>query len=249
MSASPGIIAYRIAFELTPVMLTRGLAGGIPGGMLPLIALTQAVNFTAGLLGGSSDLDLNNYFASFYPLAGSTLVQNDIGEYTFANAAVAANAIIAQPLKVSLMMLCPAKGEGGYGLKIATMTALQATLAQHSAMGGTFTVLTPSFSYTNTILRNMEDVSPSPSVGGTRQPQVMWRLDFEMPLVSQQQAQQAQNSTMSKISSGVQTDGSQSGLSSAVGVPSTVTTPAIAPSAGTPSGGVAGLAPTGGLGG
>src|SRR5262249_8952902 len=142
MGISPGLDAYRLTFEISPIVLTGGLAGSF-GGALPIIALTETLNFTAGLLSGGADLSLDDFFAHFYPLPGSTLVDNRFGEYPFANQAVAANARIAQPLIVSLRMVCPVKAEGGYALKLATMTALKAALALHEGMGGTYTVATP----------------------------------------------------------------------------------------------------------
>ena len=66
---------------------------------------------------------------------------------------VAANAVITDPLRINIRMDCPAKGNGEYVTKLATLTALQATLSAHNAAGGLYTIATPSFIYTNTILR------------------------------------------------------------------------------------------------
>jgi len=75
---------------------------------------------------------------------------------------------------------CPATGETPFSLKIATLMALQAFIQNHINAGGTFTVLTPSYTYTNCLLTNFVDVS----TGETNQAQVSWQLDFIQPLLT-----------------------------------------------------------------
>lgn len=227
MSVSPGLVAYKFSFQLSPIILTGGLAGGIPGGMLPIIAITEALNFTVGLLSSGANIGLDDFFANWQPLPGSTLIDNQIGKYPFANQAVAANALIAQPKNVSMLMMCPARGTLGYGTKLATMLALQAALDQHNKSGGTYIVATPSYFFTNCILLRVVDAS----VSSTKQVQNAWRFDFERPLLTLEEAQQAQNSLMSKITNGTPIDGqpSTSGLASTVGNPSSAVTPTLIP--------------------
>lgn len=233
-SLSPGQAAYKLSFELCPIILTGGVAGLIPGGMLPIISVTEALNFTEGLLSGGDVLDTDDFFAHFMPLTGSSLIANDIGRYPMANQAVAANAIISQPLTVSLKMVCPAKDGAGYASKLATLLALQATLKQHNNSGGTYIVATPSYFYTNCIMLSMRDVSSS----GTKQPQTEWEFNFEQPLLTLDSAQQVQNSLMGRISSGVPIPGTPtwSGLPPTVGVPNSLATPALVPAASGPAG-------------
>jgi hypothetical protein len=152
---------------------------------------------------------------------------------------VAANAVVTNPLKVSLLMEAPAQANGGtdYVTKLAVMTALKLTLDQHQQAGGLYTVATPAYVWDNGILLMLHDASN----GSTNQAQVTWQWDFVFPLVTLAQAQQAQNAMMSKISAGVPTDGATSGLSSTSGVPGTLATPSVAPSAsGVGGAGVAG---------
>lgn len=237
MSYSAGEIAFKLSFQVSPIILTGGIASNIIGGMLPLVSITDALGFTEGLLSGGNTA-IDSYFANFQPEPGGTIIDFEAAKYPFANQAVAANAIIANALNISLVMFAPAAGDSGYALKLATITALQATLQQHSMSGGTYTVATPSYYYTNCLLLKVYDVSTPQS----KQPQIAWRWEFTQPLLTQQQAQQAQNSMMSKISGGVQTDGSLSG-SSTIGAPQTLATPSISPAAsGTSSAGVAGPA-------
>lgn len=226
---SPGQAAYKLTFQLSPLIMTGGVASMIPGGMLPLISITQAVNFTFGLLNGADEIDLDNFFANFQPVPGATLIDNTIGSYPFANQAVAANAIIAQPLKVALLMICPARDTAGYATKLATMMALQATFAQHNASGGTYTIATPSFFYTDCIMGPMTDVTP----GASKQVQAAWRIDFVKPLLTLAQAAEAQNALMSKISAGTSFDGapSWSGLGQSVGVPQSLAAASVIPAA------------------
>lgn len=241
-ATSPGQAAFKLTFQLSPIIMTGGLASLIPGGMLPLLSVSQAIDFTFGLLSGSSDLDLDNFFANYKPLPGATLIDNQIGMYPFANQATAANAIIAQPLKVSLMMIAPARDTAGYATKLATMMAMQASFAQHNAQGGLYTVCTPSFFYTDCIMTNMVDVTP----GESKQVQVAWRFDFVKPLVTLAQAAQAQGTLMSKISGGTAFSGppTWSGLGTTVGAPQTAVAPGLIPAATSPAG--AGTAPLAG---
>lgn len=226
---NPGLAAFKLSFNISPIILTGGVAGLIPGGMLPIISITEALNFGIGLLGGGGeDIDLDSFFCYFQPLGGSTFIDQQIGQYPFANQAVAANATIAQPLTVSMEMICPVREAFGYASKLATMTALQNTLAQHNASGGTYTVATPSRFYDNCILLRMVDTSG----GNSKQAQERWRLDFVQPLLTLQQAEQAQNSLMGKISAGVPVGGDPpgwSGLPPTVGIPPSLAGPGVVP--------------------
>ena len=40
---------YKLGFEISPVILCDGIAQAIPGGMLPIVALTQSASFVTGL--------------------------------------------------------------------------------------------------------------------------------------------------------------------------------------------------------
>lgn len=233
-ASSIGEAAYKLGFQLSPIILVGGIATGIPGSMLPIIAITEAVNFTTGLLSGADDLDLNNFFANFKPIPGSSLIDNQIGQYPFANQAVAANAIIAQPLRISLLMECPVRAPFGYPAKLATMIALQKVLAQHNASGGVYTVATPVYFYDNCIMTGMRDVTG----GDSKQVQWAYQIDFEQPLLTENQAAQAQNSLMSRISNASQISGqpSYSGLPPTVGVPPSLATGTLVPAASGASG-------------
>ena len=176
----------------------------LPGGALPIISITEALNFTAGLLTGGNDLtNLDDFFAHFVPLPNSTLIDQQIGHYPFANQSVAANAVIPQPLTISLRMICPARGPGGYALKLATITALQATLKQHNISGGTYIVATPSAFYPNCVMLDLKDTS----AGFDVQAQNTYQWDFEAPLLTLQDAQAAQNNLLSQITAGAPING------------------------------------------
>lgn len=244
MSITAGRAVFRMAFQLSPIVLVGGIAQNIPGQMLPIIAITEALNFVDGLLSNGGDVNLDNFFANFQPVQGSTLVANQIGTYPFANQAVAANALIAQPLTLSMLMICPARNDFGWATKLATMMALQNALKQHNASGGTYIVITPSFIYRNLIMTQMTDVSNP----GSHQAQNAWQLDFVAPLLTLEEAEAAQNSLMSKISSGTQLTGAPtwSGLGPTVSETgaNAVGAPAIIPSAGvTPASGISPLIP------
>lgn len=231
MGVSAGRAAWNLAFSVTPILLTRGIATGIRGGILPILALTDAARLATGLLSGAN-INPDEFFAQYSPLPGATLISQQAAMYPLANQAIAANAVITQPLTISMLMTCPARpgsiaagvaggiagsllpttaaglggsalagvgAIGGYAGKLATLTALQSTLAQHNNQGGTYSVVTPAFIYTDCIMTSMRDVSS----GGTNQKQLMWQLDFIQPLVSISAAQSALNSLMQKIQSQV----------------------------------------------
>lgn len=230
---SIGGTAFQLAFEISPIILTGGLAQNVPGGMLPIVSLTEAANFVTGLLSGGDAFNLDNFFAHFVPTAGATLIDQVIGEYPFANQGVAGNAVITKPLMVSLRMICPANARGGYISKLATMIALQSAIAQHNVSGGTYTVVTPAALWTDLVMLGLRDVSANSSA----QAQTEWQWDFRKPLLTQAQADQAQNNLMSKISGGtaVQADGSGgvswSGIAQTVGTPPSLAAPGVIPAA------------------
>lgn len=226
---SPGETLYKLAYQISPIILTGGAASFIPGGLMPIVALTEAANFVTGLLSGGTEASLDSFFCHFMPMPGGTIIDNQVGEYPFANQTVAANAIIAQPLRISMKMICPVKGEGGYVTKLATLIALQTALTNHNATGGTYTIATPAYLYTNCIMTAFRDITS----GETRQPQSEWQIDFVQPLLTLSQAASALNSLMSKISSGLPTDLSLSGIASAVGLPPSGIGPSLIPSAST----------------
>lgn len=193
---------FKLGYEISPVILVNGIASQIPGQMLPIVAITQAGDFTTGLLSGDAvPPSLDNYFAHWKPLPGTTMVSSQVGMYPFANQAVAGNAIIAQPLNISMLMNCPVQTAGGYTGKLATLTVLAQILAAHNAQGGTYTVVTPSQYYPNCILTLMRDVSG----GESKQVQHTWQFDFTQPLITLNAAAQVLNGLMSKINDGLPT--------------------------------------------
>jgi hypothetical protein len=212
---SLGRTLYQLGFEISPVILVNGIASQIPFQMLPIVALTQAADFTLGLLSGTDVLDLDQFLCHWKPLPGTTLISNQVGMYPFANQSVAANAVIAQPLAISMLMVCPAQIEGGYAAKLATLTVLQQMLVMHNQSGGTYTIATPGQFYTGCLLTSVKDVS----AGDSKQPQHTWQFDFIQPLTTINQATQVYNSLMSKIAGGLPTSQtpSWSGLTSTTG--------------------------------
>lgn len=232
MAISAGYVATKTAYEITPIILTRGIATSV-GGYLPIVALTQlgfgsglgiagaAVSAIATLATGGNPLNLNNFFANFQPMAGATLINNQIATYPFANQAVAANAIITQPLAISMVMYCPVRETLGYATKLAIMISLQNTLSQHNISGGTYSVVTPSYIYTDCIMTGMRAIDG----GDSKQVQYAWQLDFSQPLVSTQAAATAQNSLMQSLANGTPVGGTpaQAPTGLPVGAPSPLT--------------------------
>ena len=193
---------YKLGFEISPVILCDGVAQSIPGGMLPIVALTQSASYVSNLLGGAANLtDTDKYFCHWRAAQGASMVDYDIGRYPFANRAVAANALLAQPLRIPMLMDAPVNENTGALTKLVTLSALQAVLQAHANLGGTFVVATPSLIYSGCILRTVRDVTGS----NDPLPQRQWLWDFEQPLITETGAKQAINSYLSKIDNGDKT--------------------------------------------
>lgn len=183
--------AFKLTYEDSPIILQDGLAQFMPGGVLPIIFLTEMFDIP-GILTGE-------LFAHFKPLPGGTLQEWSVAEYPLANMEMAANTVVKQPLKISMLMACPAQNNGGYILKQAMLTALKIGIEAHVLAGGSFTVITPAFTYTNCLLTAIRDVS-SPS---DKQVQYMFQWDFVQPLITKSGAEQILGSVMSKFSNGL----------------------------------------------
>jgi hypothetical protein len=181
---------FRLSYELSPIILTNGIAANLTGGALPIINLLGDADIDTGF-----NQDGRDNFSHFQPIPGGSLIDNEIGRYPFANQAVASNSTIANPLVISLLMLSPVNQQGGYADKINRLTSLKSSLDAHTAAGGTYTVATPGFIYTNCILLSLRDVTKS----GPGQPQSAWQWDFIKPLLTLEDAAAAMNALLSKI--------------------------------------------------
>lgn len=233
-SVSVGQSNFRIAYELSPIVLTGGIATNMPGGKLPILSLLQASSFSAGVLQGATladaaQTDTDQFFAHFRPLPGADLIAQDIAHYPFANQAVAANATIQKPLRVGLRMIAPASSTVPFTMKLAIMTSVQNQLTAHNAAGGTYIVYTPSFFYTDCLLESLAQEGDDGN-----QSQVSWRWIFERPLLTLQSAQAAQNNLMGKLTAGTQIVGppAYSGLGPTVNVPGSLAGTSLVPATG-----------------
>jgi len=190
MSTS-GQALFKLAYETSPIILKNGIASFIPGGYLPIQAITQLLNL-------SNNFDITEDFAHYKPLPGSTLIDFSIGEYPFASLQTAANATVQNPLRISLLMVCPAQNGilGGYIIKPAILTALQSIIQNHILRGGTFIVATPAYIYTDCLLTSLRDVgSPTDT-----QVQLMFQWDFVQPLIQLSGANARLNNLMNSVS-------------------------------------------------
>ena len=225
-AAGQGI--FTLAYEISPIILVGGVAAQMGAGVLPIVALTESVNFLNGLLSGSVTLsDYSQYLAHFQPMPGGNLVKFQYGEYPFANLQIAANAVISEPLRISLLMRAPAKSEGAYVTKLATFTLLQYTLQQHALLGGYYIVLTPAYIYQNMLLNELTDVTETSNA----KIQETWRLDFYQPLITQQQAAGVQSQLMQNIGTGNPLNGQPATSGAANSVGNVAAAPGFAPGA------------------
>jgi hypothetical protein len=213
----PTLSAYQIAYQKSPIVFVNGIANSLPQPTLPIISITQSSNFSSGVTGnagasGNGQAGNNaappsgailpeDYLFDFYPMAGSLLASFDIGRYPFANQQIAANAIIGEPLSLSVLMIADVRQAGGYDTKRAVFTALQAAIQRHATLGGTYSVSTPSYLYQGLILLSLQDSSS----GDQQRPQNRWTWNFIQPLTTLLAAQAAQNSLMLRLSSSLTT--------------------------------------------
>jgi len=218
--ASAAQAAYTLAYQVSPIILTGGLASSVLGNAIPIIQLTgQLAAFTEGVL-STGGLSVNDFYAQFMLVPGGNVINNAIGMYPVANQQVAANAIIAQPLTLSLVMIAPVNTDGGYLTKLAIFTSLVTSLNQHNLAGGTYAVATPAYIYTNGVMTALTDITSGPG----RQQQIEWQLDFTFPLITQAAANAAaaqQNSKIGQFTNGTKISDATtwSGVSPATGTP------------------------------
>jgi hypothetical protein len=230
LADSSGIAQFQRSFQISPIILVGGIAGSLPGSSLPIYSLTESSIFPTGALSQADTSAQSDYdwFAFYEPMPGSTLIENEVATYPFANQTIAANAIITQPLRISLKMICPVRDS--YAAKLTTFTAMQNALAQHIQLGGVFNVATPAYLYTNCLLVTLRDISG----GETKQTQMEYQWDFMQPLLTQDQATQTYNGAMNKFSTGVALTGdppATSGGPPNVGSTTSVAAPSVVPAA------------------
>lgn len=218
-----GLAAFELAFQLSPIILTGGITNTFPGFALPIMAITESANFPFSLLSGAGPLNMDRFFAHYQVLPGSSLIQQDIAKYPFANAQIAANAVISQPIMVSVLMICPIQNKVGWAEKLAIISGLKWLLDQHNLLGGTYTILTPAYVYQNCVMRGMHDASSQL----TKQVQNTYQLDFEKPLLTLSDAQQLLNSVGSVIQNATGAVNDVFGLG--VTSPTSVVLPSIMP--------------------
>lgn len=218
MGAPAGLVAYDLAYQVSPIVLMGGAYANSLGGGMPILGLVgQLAALGQGILTNGPSLE--DFFARFIVQPGGTMLNFTVAKYPFANQQVAANAVIQQPTNVSLEMTCPAKNNGDYLTRSAILTSLKNSLIQHINAGGTFNVATPALLYTSGLLTNVQDTTPPQEM----QKQTKWQFDFEFPLITQAQASAALCTLLSQINNGqVVTSPNYSGLS---GVPGTLPGP------------------------
>ena len=190
------ISQYDLAFQICPIMLQGGIAANASGGLLPIIALYgQLAALTNGTI-----TDTNQFFARYLPMPGSTLIDFTVGNYPYANIQVAANTQIQEPLRLSMLMICPVNQPGGYLTKLPTITAMQSSLNAHINAGGYFAVATPAMIYQNLLMTGMQDATS----GDNEQRQAAWQLDFVAPLITLEQGAAAQQALVQRVTNGGQ---------------------------------------------
>jgi hypothetical protein len=205
----PQATQAQLSYQVCPIILTGGIADQIPGGALPILNLFGGAPpaSPAASLGLPFDIgDLDEAFGAFNVLPGGTLVSQSISKYPFANQWVAANAVIREPITVSVIMDAPMRpmrtiypGVDVWTIKKAVMSSLKSVLDQHNNKGGTYVISTPAFQYDNMIMTALTDNSR----GGNSLPQNAWRFDFERPLSALAELSQAYGAFIQKATAQV----------------------------------------------
>jgi hypothetical protein len=243
------LAAYQSQFELSPIILNGGLAGPTGVLSLTEIALNagngnsnspftvqNALGVAGNLLSGGGNINpynasvtLANWilnkgnvvpFAHFSVITGGTLLNNQLGKYPYANQQIAANSIIVQPNNFSMLMKLPINQNNSLSSRLSIITGLTKMLDQHTTTGGTFTVLTPSYTYIGCVLLMLKDVSNSDD----KKTQTAWQFDFEVPLTTYAAATKVLNNLTQTMQLGSSIAPPQiSGSLSQVGVGTTYT--------------------------
>lgn len=205
--------AYDLAFQISPIALTGGIASDIPGGAMPIAMLLGGLlGFVQGAI-TTGGLSMQDFPWRFIPQEGAQVISQSLGEYPFANRQIAANATIENPLNISYRMIDPVNTVGGYLTKLPMFTSLRESLNSHNNKGGTYTIIMPSLILKDCVLLDMVS-SDSPG----QQQQAAWTLNFRKPLISAQAGVQAFNGLMSILDSGgVASTGSWSGIATSIG--------------------------------
>jgi hypothetical protein len=194
----------QLAYQNCPILLSGGSAAQVPGAVISLLNLIYGGQAPGTPLSLPLDIgDLDNAFAAFNVLPGGQLILQQIGQYPFANQSVAANAVVREPLNLSVIMDTPMRGKNPWTQKQITFTALKAALEQHNNKGGLYIVATPAYIYENLIMTSLTDSSRA----NNTLPQNAWRFDFEKPLVALTELQGALSQLTAKITNGLVTDG------------------------------------------
>jgi hypothetical protein len=191
---------FQRTFQLSPIFFVNGVAGA--GNAVPVSVYLQ---------NGYTPPSLDQYFANFKPMPGGVIESWGIAEYPLAALTVAANAVVQNPLSISMLMVCPVQNnpQNSYAKKLATLSALKATIDNHILGGGWFDVLTPAYYYSGCLLTSLKDVTNS----DTKQVQLQYQWDFTKPLITEEQAGAVQSTFLNKVSMGLQTSGQSWGPS------------------------------------
>lgn len=199
--------AYETSFQTCPIILVGGSVG-----MMPIVNLLSSNKYPLGLTSTADAIDNidnpANFFGQFRVMPGHSLMENEVATYPVANQTVAANAVITDPLRVSLEMIVPAGGQISFSDKLGIMTSLKGALDKHTAEGGWYNVSTPSYIYQGCLLTSLTDATDEEEGG---QVQVRWIWSFMQPLLTVAAAQAAQNQAMAKISAQTQNAGDPPG--------------------------------------
>ncbi len=199
-----GRSVYDLYYQVSPITMTGGIAGNIPGGMLPIVATIAGLGGLAqGVISGLvqqgfGGLTIDDFPWRFVPVPGTTAINQIAATYPFANRRIAANATIEQPKSVALRMIWPVNQLLGMATKQALFSSMQKALESHNNSGGTYTVATPSMTFTDCLLLSVTDATPD----GSRQKMIIWQWNFYQPLISQSSAANSLNGLMKLLSGG-----------------------------------------------
>jgi len=200
--------AFKLAYEISPILLVGGIAEKVPGGILPIAVFTEGLSLVEGLLSSGSV----GFTTHFNVMAGSSLIVQEIAEYPFFDMATAANAVVSRPNRLSMQMIRPANTVNAkYPLKILTFTALKMALDYHNSHGGSYTILTPAYIYTGCLMNSMIDMSGFSD--SNKQVQHTWQLEFSQPLLQASQLEQVMGNMMDKFNNAMPSLPSWSGIS------------------------------------
>lgn len=208
---------YHKTYEINPIILTGGIATGDGLKISDLLGYDTIKKSSEIARDADGNMFLDRFgspvnkqtqtaatatkpFAYFKILDGTQQLSYSVAEHPVYNLETAATAVMRNPLTIQFLMIILASADYPKDKQHDRMTKFIDQLRLHTKKGGLFTLATPFYPYTNTIVTeiaqaNIEDVKYGLQNG--------LHLTFRKPLVDLEDAKNAYNEQMDRLDKGL----------------------------------------------